>query len=125
MEFGPKFLVNYEYFADRVRSSADPGIVFLGQRSLGADCRIEPAGSWESFKSMSVNCVVGLGLYQGLEFVMTHSPLELLSKTGVAWSRFRNARKLFARSEVYRLILGRDTELNALTVHNFVQDRLG
>ena len=125
MEFGPKVLVNYDCYADRVAPSADPGIIFLGQRSLGADCRIEPAGTWEGFKSMTLNSVVGLGLYQVLEFVLTHSPLELLSKTGVAWSRLRNARKLFSQSEVYRLILGRDTELNAATVRNFVQERMG
>jgi len=125
MEFGPKILVNYEYFADRVVASADPGIVFLGKRSLSMDCRIEPVSAWQGYKSMIVNCVVGLGLYQGLEFVLTHSPLELLSKTGIAWSRLRNARKLFAQSEVYELILGRDQELNARTVREFIQDKLG
>ena len=72
------------------------------------DCRIEPAGKWAQYKSMLVNCVVGLGLYQGLEFVLTHSPVELLSKTRIAWSRFRVARNLFSRSSVYELTLGRD-----------------
>ena len=125
MEFGPKILVNYAYFADRVIASADPGIVFLGKRSLSMDCRIEKASTWNGYKSMFINCVAGLGLYQGLEFVLTHSPLELLSKTGIAWSRLRNARKLFAQAEVYELILGRDQELNASTVQKFVLDRLG
>ena len=74
---------------------------------------------------MTVNCVVGLGLYQGLEFVLTHSPVELLSKTRVAWSRMRNARKLFSRSSVYELTLGRDQALNAATVQAFVDEKLG
>lgn len=125
MEFGPKVLVNYEYFADRVIPSARPGIVFLGQRTLSAVCHIEPAGSWAQFKSMLVNCVVGLGLYQGLEFVLTHSPVELFRKLPVAWSRLRNARQLFAASQVYRLTLGRDQELNAATVREFVRNNLG
>ena len=125
MEFGPKVLVNYEYFADRIAASADPGIVFIGKRALSKDCRIEPAGGWDQFKCIAINCVVGLGLYQGLEFVLTHSPVELLSKTGVAWSRFRNAKRLFSRSAVYHLTLGLDQELNARTVHDFVSGMLG
>lgn len=125
MEFGPKILVGYEYFADRVRPAAAPGIVFLGKRTMKKDCRIVPAGKWAQFKSMTVNCVVGLGLYQGLEFVLTHSPFELLSKTRVAWSRLRNARKLFSMSSVYELTLGRDQALNAATVQAFVEEKLG
>jgi len=125
MEFGPKVLVNYEYFADRVIASADPGIVFLGKRSLSENCSIEPASAWEGYQSIFVNCVIGLGLFQGLEFVLNHSPLELISKTGVAWSRLRNARKLFDQSEVYKLVLGRDQERNAKTVRDFIIDRLG
>jgi hypothetical protein len=125
MEFGPKILVTYEYFADRIKADAAPGIVFMGQRCMSADCRIEPAGKWAQYKSILLNCVVGLGLYQGLEFVLTHSPVELLSKTRVAWSRFRIARKLFSRSTVYELTLGRDQELNAATVRAFVADKFG
>jgi hypothetical protein len=125
MEFGPKILVGYDYFADRVRPDAAPGIVFLGKRSMKEDCRIVLAGKWAQFKSMTVNCVVGLGLYQGLEFILTHSPVELLSKTRVAWSRMRNARKLFSRSQVYELTLGRDQALNAATVQAFVAEKLG
>ncbi|MFC1680796.1 hypothetical protein ACFL1S_03255 [Pseudomonadota bacterium] len=68
-----------------------------------------------------------LGLLPGSEHDIPEDQrrLELLSKTGVAWSRLRNARKLFSQSEFYRLILGRDTELNAATVRNFVQERMG
>ena len=125
MEFGPKVLVNYEYFADRVKASAEPGIVFLGRRSLSRECRIEPAGRGESYRSIVANCAVGLGLFQGLEFVLTQGPLAVASKAGVAWSRFLAARRLFAKSEVYRLVLGRDSERNADTVRQFVHERLG
>ena len=125
MEFGPKILVGYEYFADRVRDTAKPGIVFLGSRTLADDCRIEPASSSEQVKSILVNCVVGLGLYQGLEFVLRHSPWEILAKSKVAWSRMRTARKLFSQSSVYRLTLGRDQQKNAETVRAFVREKLG
>lgn len=124
MEFGPKILVSYEYFASRVKPIADPGIVFIGSRTMADVCHIKPAGTWDQFKSIMVNCVVGLGLFQGLEFVLSHSPLELLSKASVAWSRLRVARKLFSQSQVYHLTLGRNQELNAATVRAFVNDKL-
>ncbi len=125
MEFGPKTLVDYRYFAPRIRPSAEPGIVFLGKRSLSTKCEILPCSPTDWSKSMIVNSVVGLGLYQGLEFIMRSNVSELFGKAGVAWSRWRNARRLCQRSEVYHLILGRDHEHNARTIFEFVQSRLG
>lgn len=125
MEFGPKLLVNHAHFAHKISPSASPGIVFLGRRSLSSDCRIRPATVQEKYHSMLVNCVVGLGLFQGMEFLLNRSPLELRKKVGVSWSRLRNARKLFAESRVYKLILGRNQQLNAETVREFINDRLG
>ncbi len=124
MEFGPKLLLNYAWLAPRVKASADPGIVFLGYRSLAAECRIEPGGAMESYHSMLANCVIGLGLFQGLEFVVRSSAVELASKARVGASRLRVARRLFRRSQVYRLILGRDRAENARAVIEFVRDRL-
>lgn len=121
MEFGPKTLVNYSYFADRVCPSADPGIVFLGSRTLSQDCRIEPAGMPAAVRAMIANSVVGLGLFQGLEFILQRSAWELLKKSRVARSRLANCLRLLRRSQVYRLHLGRNPELNAATVVNFAQ----
>lgn len=125
MEFGPKVLVNFDYLAPRVAATAAPGIVFLGYRSLAPECRIEPAGSMEIARSMLANCVVGLGLYQGLEFVMRASASELAGKARIGWSRWKNARALCGQSGVYRLILGRNRELNGQTVIDFVRKQLG
>jgi len=124
MEFGPKVLLNYSYFASRVKPVADPGIVFLGRRSLAPDCRIEPAGTVESYRSMVADCMVGLGLFQGLEFVLRSSAIELASKAWTGMSRLRNARRLFRRSLVYRLILGRDRAQNAQAIIDFVREHL-
>lgn len=125
MEFGSKIVVSPEYFAGRIQNSAAPGLVFLGRRSLSRECRIEPAGAWAGFKSIMANCVVGLGLFQGMEFVFQHSPLEMAAKAGIGFSRLRASRRLLARSEVYHLTLGRDYQRNADTVRAFVQQRLG
>ncbi|MDB4445907.1 hypothetical protein N9181_01355 [bacterium] len=125
MEFGPKVLLNYEYFAHKVVPSSDPGIVFIGERSLAKGCRIEKIGWLDQHKSIVADCVVGLGLYQGLEFVLRTNVFELFAKAGTAISRFRNARRLFRNSEVYRLVLGRDTDANVTAVAAFVREKLG
>ena len=124
MEFGQKVLVNYDFFSHRITPRAEPGIVFIGYRSLALDCRIEPASIGESYRSMIADCAVGLGLFQGLEFVLRSSPWELAGKARTGWSRLSNARKLFRRSEVYRLILGRSLAENARVVTDFVQSRM-
>jgi hypothetical protein len=79
----------------------------------------------ERYRSVLADCVVGLGLFQGVESVLRHSPMQIPGKAGVGWSRFRGAQNLFRRSEVYRLALGRDSARNAETVFQFVQQRLG
>lgn len=124
MEFGPKLLLNYSYLAQRVRASAEPGIVFLGYRSLAPECRIERAGTLESYRSIVANCVIGLGLFQGLEFVVRSSAMELAAKSWTGVSRLRNAMRLFRRSRVCRLILGRDRAQNARAVTAFVREHL-
>jgi hypothetical protein len=124
MEFGPKMVVSSEYYANRIKDSAAPGLVFLGRRSLSRECRIEPAGTLDGLKSMLANCVVGLGLFQGMEFVFRHNLLEIVAKTGAGFSRLRVSRRLLARSEVYHLTLGRDYQRNADTVREFVHRRL-
>jgi hypothetical protein len=121
MEFGPKHLVNFSYFEDRVCPAAEPGAVFIGARSLQPDCRIEEIGMREALRPMIANGVIGLGLFQGLEFILHSSALELAKKTGLGLSRARNCWRLLRRSHLYRVHLGSEAELNARTVLEFTQ----
>jgi hypothetical protein len=113
MEFGPKLLVNYAYFADRVAPSAEPGLILIGERSLGGDCALWPASSWSAWKSMLANCVVGMGLFQGMEFIFARGPGEILAKARVAWKRAMACRRLMSQSHACHLRLGRDSAQNA------------
>jgi hypothetical protein len=65
------------------------------------------------------NCVVGVGLFQGLEFILQSSGWELVKHAGIGWSRLRNCVRLLRRSRVCRVHLGEDPELNARTVLDF------
>ncbi len=122
MEFGPKHLVNFSYFQDRVCGSAEPGAVFIGARTLLPECSIEEIGMAAALRPVIANGVIGLGLFQGLEFILQSSALELVKKTGLGLSRLRNCRQLLRRSRIYRVHLGRDPELNAQTILQFTRE---
>jgi hypothetical protein len=121
MEFGPKLLVNYSYFAGQVTARAEPCLLFLGSRSLRNTCTIKPASKLSAVRAMMSNCVVGLGLFQGMEFVFQRGWVEVFRKTMAASSRFRASLRLIARSDVYHLILGREAERNGAAVLEYMQ----
>jgi hypothetical protein len=116
MEFGPKLLVNHSYFSDRVTARAEPCLLFLGTRSLRNTCEILRASKFAALRAMVSNCIVGLGLFQGMEFVFQHGWLEIFRKSVAAASRLRASIRLIARTEVYHLVLGRDIEENGRAV---------
>ena len=119
MEFGPKHSVNYSFFKDRVCASAEPGLVFLGARTLQRDCRIEELGTLAGLRACMSNCVVGVGIFQGLEFILESSAWELIKYFGTGFSRLRNSAQLVRRSRVCRVHLGTDADLNARTVLDY------
>ena len=124
MEFGPKHLVNYRYFQDRVCPVADPGIVLVGARILAPECVIEEIGFLTGLRSAIANCVVGLGLFQGLEFMLQSSNWEILKRVGLVVSRLRNCVVLLRRSRICRIHLGSDADLNARVLLDYCSKTL-
>jgi hypothetical protein len=116
MEFGPKYLVNFSYFAKRVAPVAQPGLVLLGRRTLALRGSASPAPYSAALRAMVPNMIIGLGLFQGLEYMLDRSAVELAGKTGLALARARCAHRLIRRSSTYFLRLGRDVDSNAEAV---------
>jgi hypothetical protein len=123
MEFGPKLLVRHEYFESRIVSEAEPGFLFVGRRSLSEACVIVPCSRLLALKSLIPNCVVGLGLFQGMEFVFHRGFREIFVKLAIAFSRLRNCIALVRRSQTSVVILGRNGEQNAATILRFLEER--
>ena len=116
MEFGPKYLMNYSYFAGRVADRAKPGLLLLGRRTLAREGRVEQASYAAAMRSMVPNLIVGLGLFQGLEYLLERSSLEIAGKAGLGWSRLRNAHTLVRTSTIFLFHMGRDPDANARIV---------
>jgi hypothetical protein len=125
MEFGPKYLVNYSYFSERVEAVAEPGLLLIGRRTLAVRGRLEKAPYRVAMASMIPHSIVGLGLFQGLEYLLGRSAVELVGKAGVALSRARNAHRLVRRSHCFILHMGRDPSQNAELVLHKAEKLLG
>ena len=124
MEFDPKTVIDIEAFKDRLSGSAAPSLLLVGQRNLGKVSRLEPISKFRGFKALTNNMIVGLGLYQGLEFLLEKGSWEVFLKTGLLFSRLRNALRLLQRSECYRFVIGRDLELNVECLTTFLEEKL-
>ena len=124
MEFEPKYLISLEAFEGSIASDpAIPKFLFIGDRTLGPECRIQPVGFVTAMKSLMRHMVVGVGLYQGVEFLLQSSLTDLLQGSGRFLSRFRRAFTLARHAEVFALELGRQPARNIATVIDFLESR--
>jgi hypothetical protein len=64
---------------------------------------------------------VGIGIYQGLEFVLQRSSWEVLSKGGLAASRLRNAVAMVQNAQAFEFVLGRDRQRNRMELLNLLR----
>jgi hypothetical protein len=120
MEFGPKTLIDIAHFAERIGEPCPVGSILLGERWLKGSPFICPARRRTAIGALVKNSVVGLGLYQGVEFVLERSAWEILGKTGLAGSRLLTSLQVMRRAQVYRFGLGPDVEQNAEMLIRFL-----
>jgi hypothetical protein len=121
MEFGPKLLLRHEYFEHRILESAPAAFVFIGRRSLSEDCRIVAISRYAAMRQLIPNCVVGMGLFQGMEFMFNRSAGAVAAKLSMAFSRLRNCWVLCGKASTHKLVLGRDHKRNAATLIAFIE----
>ena len=125
MEFEPKTLIDLDYFEGRIGSAVPCNVLIVGTRYLGEISEIVPLPRRRAVRSLVSNMVVGIGVYQGLEFLLERSVSELAGKAGVATSRSWNAMRLVRRASVYQFRMGRDVNQNAETLATFIASSCG
>jgi hypothetical protein len=113
MEFHPKLVLDLAAFADRIESRPQPlAHIVLGRRSLGREARLEPIGRHETVGTLFREGVVGVGIYQGMEFVLQRGMRDVAGKVGTALTRSACCAAGLARAKTWRLTLGRDHDAN-------------
>jgi hypothetical protein len=124
MEFDPKTLIDISYFEDRLCEygrPVEPGLILVGERNLGEETAIVPLSRAGALAALVKYSVVGLGVYQGLEFLLERGVRDLAGKGGVVASRLYNSCRLLARAPAYRFVLGRNIEKNTRHLLDFLR----
>jgi hypothetical protein len=113
MEFHPKLALDLEAFADRIEAEPQPlRHLVIGRRTLGRDARLERAGRPGAVGTLVREAVVGVGIYQGMEFILQRGMRDVLGKLDIALTRAACCAAGLARAQVWRATLGRDHEAN-------------
>ncbi len=120
-EFGPKALIDIDYFKGKIADKpSQPDIIILGRRALGQKPQIRPASKYAALKEFIKNCVIGLGLFQGVEYIFQKGPKEAFFKIPIALSRLNNTRKVIKKSRIFEFLLSCDVNENNRILQEFI-----
>jgi hypothetical protein len=124
MEFHPKLVLELSAFEHRIaREPAPLAHIVLGRRTLGREARLERLPRRVAAGTLFREAVVGVGVYQGMEFVLQRGMRDVLGKAGTAWGRASRCTAGLRRAEVWRLTLGRDHEANYAALAPLLHER--
>ncbi len=113
MEFHPKLAVDLDPFADRIQGTPVPlRHLVIGRRSLGHDARLESLPRRAALGTLLRDLVVGVGVPQGMEFVLQRGMRDVLRQSRPALTRSACCVAALRKAHVWRLTLGRDHERN-------------
>jgi len=113
MEFHPKLVLDTGSFAERIEPEPQPiAHIVVGRRALGPGARLDRIGRGDAIGPLLREAVVGVGIYQGMEFVLQHGMRDVVGKFDIAFGRARCCAAALRRARTWRLTIGRDHEQN-------------
>jgi hypothetical protein len=113
MEFHPKLVLSIEAFADQIEQRPQPlRDIVIGRRAIGSEARLDELPRRSAAGTLLREAVIGVGVYQGMEFVLQRGMRDVISKGGVFASRVRACAAGLARARVWELTMGRDSDRN-------------
>ncbi len=125
MEYGIKSFVDVEYWQDRIqRHPFRRTLLFISYQMLNGAPRIHSASYWMALKALIRDAVVGVGLFQGVEFLFSHNTWEVLKQIKTGFMRLNLSLKLLRKSRVYCFALSRNPEENAAMLQSFIRTEL-
>jgi hypothetical protein len=125
MEFEPKHLIDLAAFDGKLEAqSLPPGPLIVGLRHSGKTASVEPLSKFSLLKALTRDLVIGIGIYQGVEFLFQNKLHGLLRHGLVTASRIRGALALCRRGHPYVFRMGRDIALNTETLDRFIRSEI-
>ncbi len=126
IEFSPKINIDIRYFDTQIcRQPVPAAFLLLGVRSTGRRTQITPVPKRSLLRHVFTNSIVGIGLYQGLEYLLQKNLGESIRHIELIFSRAYNNLILLRYTQVYRFLIGRDADQNYECLRDFLlqQDR--
>jgi hypothetical protein len=121
MEFDPKLLLDLDAYRERIEPTPRPlRHLVIGQRSLGSRAHLEALPRRAAIGPLVREVVIGVGLYQGMEFVLQRGVADVATQVRPAIMRSKRCLAGLRRARVWRLRLGRDPEHNWTTVRSLL-----
>jgi hypothetical protein len=121
IEFSSKINIDIRYFGNQVcRHPVPVSSLLLGVRSTGRGAQITPVSKRALLRHLLMNSIIGIGLYQGLEFLFQKNLRESALHLGLLFSRAYNNLVLLRHARVYRFLIGRDSIQNYECLREFL-----
>jgi hypothetical protein len=113
MEFQPKLVLEVAAFRDRIETDSRPlRHLVVGRRTLGRQARLTESPRRAAAGALLREAVLGLGVYQGMEFVLQRGIADTMGKLGVLQTRALCCAAALRSATVWELTMGRDHEAN-------------
>jgi hypothetical protein len=121
MEFGLKYFVDMQYWGEKVETKPlKESVLIISERMLNGTPSIRRTSSSMAIKVLIRDAVIGIGLYQGLEFILTHSSWDIIRKVRTAGKRFMKALRFAFSVPTYRFIYSGDIASNTTVLRQFI-----
>ncbi|OGS22105.1 MAG: hypothetical protein A3J83_03795 [Elusimicrobia bacterium RIFOXYA2_FULL_40_6] len=124
-KYGNKTLIDIEYFKDKIAVSDEasdfPVSVFIGKREASVNSIIKKAAKHKAIVPFMQHHVIGIGLPQMIEYFLRKDFQDIISKTGILFSRMYTSIKSILKSDVYVFIIGQDKQKNAQVLIEFLK----
>lgn len=121
IEFSSKVNIDIRFFGDQISREPVPAAsLLLGVRSTGRLAQITPASKSAVVRHVLANSIIGIGLYQGLEFLLQKNLGESVRHLGLLFSRAYNNAVLLKHTRVYQFLIGRDLNQNYECLREFL-----
>lgn len=120
-KFGQKYLIDIDYLKNKIGEISEPKCILLGERYFSKESKIVKIPKYRAIWPFVVNCVVGLGLPQVVEYFLRSDLKSAFLLFRIAVRRFIASLGIIARSQTYKIALGTDTKKNAKVLYDLLK----
>jgi hypothetical protein len=121
IEFSSKVNIDIRHFGDQIsRQPVPAAFLLLGVRSTGRRAQITPVSKLAIVRHVLANSIIGIGLYQGLEFLVQKNVGASARHLSRLLSRCYNNAMLLRHTRVYQFLIGRDLHRNYECLREFL-----